>query len=161
MIFTYKENELAKIQMYHEESAKAYIRGGEKNPSLFAEALFYQLPNGVLVVISAENLPQTETGFFAFHLHNGKSCTGNSEDEFLNAGEHYNPKNSPHPEHSGDFPPLISAEGNAYLAFVTDRFKISDIIGNALIIHDNPDDFKTQPSGDAGEKIACGIIVKA
>ena len=101
MIFTYKENELAKIQMYHEESAKAYIRGGEKNPNLFAEALFYQLPNGVLVVISAENLPQTETGFFAFHLH------------------------------------------------------------NALIINDNPDDFKTQPSGNAGEKIACGIIVKA
>ena len=41
---------------------------------------------------------------------------------------------------------------------LTDKFKIEDIIGKTVIIHDMPDDFKTQPSGNSGKKIACGII---
>ncbi|MCD7905162.1 MAG: superoxide dismutase family protein [Clostridiales bacterium] len=44
------------------------------------------------------------------------------------------------------------------MTFFTDRFKLSKIIGKTVIIHKNPDDFKTQSSGDAGEKIACGVI---
>lgn len=42
--------------------------------------------------------------------------------------------------------------------FLTDRFKVDDVIGRTVIIHDKPDDFTTQPSGNSGEKIACGII---
>ena len=58
----------------------------------------------------------------------------------------------------GDLPPLLSCNGNAYMTVKTDRFKVKDIIGRTVIIHYRADDFRTQPSGDSGEKIACGII---
>ena len=48
----------------------------------------------------------------------------------------------------------------AFLAFITDRFTANEVIGKTVIIHDSPDDFTTQPSGNAGNKIACGIISK-
>ncbi len=158
MTFTYNPNGLSKTQMYYDPNARAEIRGGEKHPSLNGEVLFYQLENGVLIVASVDNLPETQSGFFSFHLHEGVSCSGNETDEFADAGAHFNPEKTPHPEHAGDFPPILSSGGSAYLAFVTDRFKIRDIIGRTIIIHMNPDDFTTQPSGNAGEKIACGTI---
>ncbi len=76
----------------------------------------------------------------------GTSCTGNSEDEFSNAKTHYNPNNHPHPYHSGDLPPLIESNGYAYMSVLLNKFKIQDIIGKVIIIHDMPDDFTTQPS---------------
>lgn len=158
MTFAYNPNELSKKQIYYNPYAKADIKGGKEYPTLSGEVLFYRLQNCVLVVASIENLPQTKSGFFAFHLHEGKSCSGNETDEFADAGAHFNPTQTQHPEHAGDFPPLLSNAGSAYLAFVTDRFKIRDIIGKTIVIHMNPDDFKTQPSGNAGEKIACGVI---
>lgn len=88
----------------------------------------------------------------------GTSCTGNLEDEFANAKLHYNPNNCPHPFHIGDLPPLIENNGYAYISVLTNKFKISNIIGKVIIIHDMPDDFKSQPSGNSGTKIACGKI---
>lgn len=55
-------------------------------------------------------------------------------------------------------PPLFENNGYAYLSFLTNRFHIKDIIGKTVIIHDMPDDFRTDPSGNSGNKIACGII---
>lgn len=55
-------------------------------------------------------------------------------------------------------PPLFENNGYAYLSFLTNRFQIKDIVGKTVIIHDMPDDFKTDPSGNSGTKIACGII---
>ncbi|MBQ4317365.1 MAG: superoxide dismutase family protein, partial [Clostridia bacterium] len=100
-------------------------------------------------------LPNTSSGFFGFHIHEGNNCLGN---KFENTGNHYNPNRLPHPLHAGDMPPLISCNGNAFLAFFTDRFSIDEIIGKTVVIHSNPDDFTTQPSGNAGTKIACGVI---
>ena len=91
---------------------------------------------------------------------NGTSCTGNSEDEFANAKAHYNPTKCPHPYHSGDLPPLIENNGDCYMCVLINKFKIKDIIGKVVIIHDMPDDFTTQPSGNSGKKIACGKIEK-
>lgn len=88
----------------------------------------------------------------------GTSCTGNSSDEFANAGTHLNPTGCPHPFHIGDLPPLIENNGFSYMSVLIDKFKISDIIGKAIIIHDMPDDFTSQPAGNSGKKIACGII---
>lgn len=100
-------------------------------------------------------LPQTEANFFAFHIHQGDNCKGEG---FSGSGGHYNPDKTDHPEHSGDLPPLLSSKGRAYMAVRTDRFRWQEIIGRTVIIHKAPDDFHTQPSGNAGEKIACGII---
>ena len=95
-----------------------------------------------------------------FIYTSGTSCTGNSEDEFANAKSHLNPNNCPHPFHIGDLPPLIENNGFAYMSVLINKFKIKDILGKVIIIHDSPDDFKTQPSGNSGTKIACGKIEK-
>ena len=95
---------------------------------------------------------------FGFHIHSGFDCSGTAEDPFSGALTHYNPENCEHPYHAGDMPPLFGVNGNAVSVFLTDRFTVSEVIGRAVIIHARPDDFMTQPSGNSGEKIACGII---
>ena len=92
---------------------------------------------------------------FAFHIHEGDSCAGES---FPETGGHYNPAARPHPWHAGDLPPLFSHDGSAFLAVRTGRFSLQEILGKTVVIHRQPDDFTTQPSGAAGEKIACGVI---
>lgn len=99
--------------------------------------------------------------FLVFIYMNGTSCTGNAEDEFANAKTHLNPTNCPHPFHIGDLPPLIENNGYAYMSILINKFKVQDIIGKVLIVHDMPDDFTTQPSGNSGNKIACGKIEKS
>ena len=119
---------------------------------------FFQKTNGVLVKADISGLPESnEAGFFGFHVHKGGSCEGAG---FPEAGSHYDRDDNPHPRHSGDMPPLLSNGGRAYLAFMTNRFSVDEIIGKTVIIHGMPDDFHTQPSGDSGEKIACGVIRK-
>lgn len=55
-------------------------------------------------------------------------------------------------------PVLMGNHGMAWSEFYTDRFYPEDVVGKTVIIHDMADDFRSQPSGDAGEKIACGVI---
>ena len=132
----------------------AYVSGAPSLPALAGTVTFYQKPEGVLVTARVSGLPRS-TGFFAFHLHQGSNCSGQG---FPNTGGHYNPTNSPHPEHPGDFPPLLSCGGSAYLSFLTDRFAVEDVVGRVVVIHSDPDDFHSQPAGNSGTKIACGVI---
>lgn len=62
--------------------------------------------------------------------------------------------------HAGDLQPLFENNGFAYYSFITNRFSIEDILVCSVIIHDNVDDFTTQPAGNSGSKIACGVIEK-
>lgn len=135
--------------------ARAVIQGGEAFPGLKGEVLFYPQRDAVLVVARVSGLPQGGSGFFGFHIHEGDSCKGEA---FEQTGGHLNPKAKPHPKHMGDLPPLLSCSGSAYMAVKSNRFRICDVIGRTVIIHGGADDFHTQPSGDAGEKIACGVI---
>ena len=143
--------------------AVATVSGSSAYPDISGSVKFYQTARGVLTLAEILNLPVSEekcgNDIFAFHLHSGASCTGNAEDEFADAGTHYNPTECPHPYHAGDMPPLFSADGTAFLAFLSDRFTADEIVGKTVIIHDMPDDFTTQPSGNAGNKIACGEIM--
>lgn len=136
--------------------AVAEIKGGSAYPKIEGVAEFYKLPHGVLIVSDIENLPQTDTNIFAFHIHEGGSC----EDDFAMTGGHYNPKNLPHPKHSGDMAPLFAFDGDAFSVFYTQRVNLDEIIGKTLVIHENPDDFTSQPAGNSGQKIACGVIRK-
>ncbi len=142
--------------------AVAVIGGAPDNSLISGTVKFYQGKSAVLVVADIFNLRAKDeprnSGIFAFHVHSGESCEGSESDPFSNAGTHYNPEDSPHPYHKGDMPPLFAANGRAFLAFLTDRFTAEEIIGKTVIIHSRPDDFTTQPSGNAGEKIACGVI---
>ncbi len=144
-------------------SAKAYIKGGKKYPKIDGVVTFRETKAGILITAKVNGLPQLDnhcTGrFFGFHIHEGTSCTGNLNDEFANSKSHLNTTNCPHPFHIGDLPPLIENNGYAYMRVLVNKFKIKDILGKAVIIHDLPDDFTSQPSGNSGTKIACGIIV--
>ena len=143
-------------------NAEAKIKGGSKFPEIDGNVYFSQTPKGVIVTAKINNLPylneKCTQRIFGFHIHNGTSCTGDEEDEFKNALTHYNPKFCNHPEHAGDLPPLFENNGEAYMSFLTNRFTVKEIIGKVVIIHDSPDDFTTNPSGNSGEKIACGKI---
>lgn len=144
-------------------NAKAVIRGSSKYKDIKGVVYFSEDKKGVMITVKITGLPRSKKGkgrFFAFHIHSGTSCTGDKEDEFKNAKIHLNLSNNEHPFHTGDLPPLIEAEGVAYMKVLVDKFKINDIIGKTVIIHDGTDDFKTQPSGNAGSKIACGEIVR-
>ncbi len=138
--------------------AIAWIQGGSDLPQLSGMVRFFQSIHGVIVEAEIFGLPDSTTGFFAFHIHEGDSCTG---EDFSNTGSHFNLKEEIHPNHAGDLPPLLSDHGKAYMKVLTDRFRIEEIIGRTVIIHDAPDDFHTQPSGNAGAKIACAVIQKA
>ncbi|MCI8319485.1 MAG: superoxide dismutase family protein [Dorea sp.] len=140
-------------------AAAAEISGSEKYNTLSGRVNFYDTYGGTVVTVQVRGIPKEfENGFLGFHIHEGGSCTGNEKDPFADAGGHYNPEERPHPEHKGDLPPLLNGNGTAWMAVYTDRFYPDEVIGKTVIIHSKPDDFRTQPSGDSGEKIACGKI---
>ena len=161
----YKNNEINLYPLLQKlPNAVAVMRGRPEKRGVHGTVKFYQSTGGVLIVANILGLPSSseacKSPIFAFHIHGGSDCSGNEEDPFANAGTHYNPGGCPHPYHAGDMPPLFAAGSRAFLVFLTDRFTVDEILGKTVIIHDGIDDFTTQPSGNAGNKIACGIISK-
>lgn len=142
--------------------AAAKIAGGEGCPDISGSVCFYQTRAGVIVRAELWGLPCSEgpcgARVFGFHIHEGGACAGNDSDPLADAMGHYNPCGCEHLQHAGDLPPLFGNRGYALSVFLTDRFSVRDIIGRAVIIHDSPDDFTTQPSGNSGMKIACGVV---
>ena len=145
--------------------ARAIVKGSEKYSKINGTVDFYTTKKGTIVKAKINGLPDNrekcKSPIFAFHIHSGGKCTGNDKDPFADAGTHYNPNDCNHPYHAGDLPPLFGNNGYAYTVFLTNRFDVNEIIGKTVIIHSNPDDFTTQPSGNAGSKIACGVIKKS
>lgn len=146
----------------HSPNAIACVYGSESYSDIKGRVMFYQLRDYVIVRAEVSGLPKCdkpcESPIFAFHIHSGEECTGDKTDSFKNAGTHYNPNNCKHPYHAGDMPPLMGTDGKAFSMFMTDRFTVNEVIGRTVIIHLHPDDFAAQPSGNSGEKIACGVI---
>lgn len=140
-------------------NAVAWVTGGSQEPQISGLVKFYDTPyDGVLVEAEIFGLPnrnmQDSTAFYAMHIHENGDCS----DNFSHTGNHYNPSGQLHPTHAGDLVPLFSNQGYAWSSFYDKRFAIDEILGRSVIIHAMPDDFMTQPSGNSGEKIACGII---
>ena len=146
----------------HRPNAVCKMAGGDDHPYLRGEILFYETRYGTFAIADMMGLPYEEGichgRFFGFHIHSGEKCEDGNNDPLATAGGHYNPNGCPHPMHAGDLPPLLSVKGRAFSAFLTDRFSVSEIIGKTAIIHENADDFTTQPAGNAGKRIACGVI---
>jgi len=113
----------------------------------------------------------TAVGKHGIHLHAVGSCTP----DFKAAGGHFNPAaakhglDSPQGPHAGDLPNIVfSTDGSASYEAVTDRItlgpgerSIFDADGTALVIHAGPDDQKTDPTGNSGDRIACGVLAAA
>ena len=142
-------------------SAVASLNGKEGFSSLKGEVLFFQAQKGVLVWVQiSSSLPVKEpcgANFFGLHIHEGGAC----EDSFNSAEGHYNPNACLHPAHAGDLPSVLGlSSGKAFICFLTDKFQIDEIIGKTVILHKYADDLNSQPAGESGERIACGIIVK-
>ena len=125
-----------------------------------------QTPSGVLLSLAVKGLP---AGEHAFHVH----AVGKCEAPFTSAGGHFNPGNKKHGmmamdgAHAGDMPNLhIPASGeltvevlNAAVTLEKDKpNSLFDADGSAVIIHAGKDDYKTDPTGDAGGRIACGVV---
>lgn len=133
-------------------AAFANVKGRDEYEGLSGEVCFYDFGDIRVVAATFHNLPATKTGIFGFHIHE----TGECEGDFSSAGGHLG--SGEHPNHMGDMSPIFSTGGNGFLVFATDRFSIGDVLGKSVILHEDPDDFTTQPSGNSGARIACGII---
>jgi Cu-Zn family superoxide dismutase len=127
--------------------------------------MFHEMDGHVMAHAHVTGLkPNAEHGF---HLHEKGDC---ASADGTSAGGHFNPAGSPHgpqdgPHHAGDMPALKSdANGVADAKFMLDGVSIgsgsADIVNRAVIVHANPDDYKTQPTGNSGARVACGVVVK-
>lgn len=152
---------------FNNSTAVAQIIGGPLRPQIRGTVLFRDVQGGTQVFVSVNGLPpyrpargnEPPIGPHGFHIHEFGNCmTGDSQNPFNAAGGHWNPDNQPHGNHAGDFPVLFSNNGAARMTFFTNRFSVKDIIGKSVIIHMNPDDYRTQPAGASGKRLACGVI---
>lgn len=155
------------IFSWNTDKAIAEIKGSNLYPNINGIVEFTSVKDGTFVEAFIRDLPNyvpsdgesPPIGPFGFHIHEKGSCTpDNNSNAFTDAEGHYNPDNQPHGNHAGDFPVLFSNNGIAHMSFFTNKFKIKDIINRSVMIHENPDDYRTQPTGNSGKRIACGVI---
>ena len=135
-----------------------------KGSKAFGEATFEEVGSKTRVILFAQGLkPDAEHGF---HIHEAGDC---SSGDGMSTKGHFNPHGKPHghpssaERHAGDLPALKAGkDGRAKLDIEVDTITVrpgpASIIGRGLIIHADPDDYKTQPTGNAGARIACGVI---
>jgi Cu-Zn family superoxide dismutase len=146
------------------QNAKADLKNAEGKD--VGNVTLTQTPHGVLLSLSMKGLP---AGEHAFHVH----AVGKCEPPFNSAGGHFNPENKKHGHeaadgpHAGDMPNLhIPASGELTVevmntAITLDKGKPNSVFkpdGTAVVIHAGKDDYKTDPTGNAGGRIACGVI---
>ncbi len=131
--------------------------------SVAGTVTFTQQGERVRVVASVSGLkPNQEHGF---HVHEKGDC---SSPDGMSTGGHFNPMGNPHgpqnmAHHGGDMPSLkADANGKADATFMIDGVLLTPgdkgLVGKGVIVHANPDDYMTQPTGNAGGRIACGVI---
>lgn len=138
------------------------VRGGAGNENVHGTASVFWLPDAFYFEIQMYGLPKSEV--FGLHIHDGLVC--GSEDGFAAAGGHFSvcPDGTwcnRHPYHAGDLPPVFSDEnGEAVFAVYIDKATVSEISGKPIVLHGGLDDFSTQPSGNSGMRIACGILAE-
>lgn len=133
-----------------------------KGNKAFGEATFEQVGDKVHVVVNVQGLkPGQQHGF---HIHEVGDC---SSGDGMSTKGHFNPFGKPHAHpgagHAGDLPALQAAQnGHGKLDVMLDGLTIGsgpgNIVGRGVIVHADPDDYSTQPTGNSGARIACGVI---
>jgi Cu-Zn family superoxide dismutase len=149
-----------------EERARADIKNAQGNT--VGTASLRETKDGLLIIVSAKGLPE---GLHAVHIHAVGKCESPA---FTSAGGHFNPLNKKHglknPDgpHAGDLPDLyVNKDGvgryEALMESVTlgaGATSVLDADGSAIVIHATADDNMTDPAGNSGDRIACGVITK-
>jgi superoxide dismutase, Cu-Zn family len=127
-------------------------------------AVFTAKGSQVTLKVTVEGAP---AGTHALHVHEKGDC---SAQDGSSAGGHFNPTSEAHgqwghpPHHLGDIGNIeVGADGKGTLTLTTDKWSIgtglaNDVVGRSVILHAGVDDFKTQPTGNAGGRIGCGVI---
>ena len=137
------------------------------NGETIGTATFKQTASGIVLVTS--EVSGLEDGEHGFHIHETGLCE--PETEFMSAGGHYAGEDDPAHglveggPHAGDMPNVTAVNGsfvvehfNPRVTLAGDMNPLDDADGSALMVHSNPDDYESQPSGDAGGRVACGVI---
>lgn len=143
--------------------AVATVRGQGDSP-IQGTVTFTQEGAEVTVVAHIEGAPP---GLHGFHVHENGDC---STPDFSSAGQHFNPTGAPHggpadmSHHAGDLGNIqIDSGGIGHLESKSHALTVAAgpnaVVGRAVILHERADDLKTQPGGDAGGRIACGVIM--
>jgi superoxide dismutase, Cu-Zn family len=150
------------------ERAEATLRTSDGDP--VGTARFTQ--RGDTVEVRLE-LHGRAPGWLGFHIHERGVCEAG--EQFATAGGHLGSQDDDHPDHAGDLPPaLVMQDGNARLVIITDRIAVRDLLagdGTAVMIHEQRDNFahiperyaaepdrQTLDTGDAGARLACGVV---
>lgn len=153
------DQEMKKVEVTLESKSDSNVKG---------TVVFTQEDGKVTMTANINGL---KPGTHAIHIHETADC---SAADGKSAGGHWNPTNQAHGKwgsadgyHKGDIGNLTAdADGNATLTMTTDEWCIGcgdankDILGHAIIVHEGTDDFKTQPTGDAGGRVSCGGIIQ-
>jgi len=174
---TAQENDATPAAYAESGSVSAIISNADGNE--IGAAVFIPIEGGTHVEIEVKGLPEGDHGI---HIHETGVCDPGGDEPFSSAGGHFNPTGAHHgapmvgnaeatPEaeqsHAGDLGNItIGSDGNGSLSYDTNAFSVEagamnslrDDDGSAIVIHADPDDLKTDPSGNSGARIACGVI---
>ncbi len=145
------------------ETANATLM--DKQGNMVGHVKLTEIPHGVLIKAELYNMPP---GVHAFHIHS----TGKCEPPFKSAGGHFNPRGKAHGilkkkgPHAGDLPNIyVGDDGKLTFEVIADKVTLGkgknslhDDDGSAIVIHAGADDYSSNPAGNAGPRIACGVI---
>jgi Cu-Zn family superoxide dismutase len=150
-----------------DQKVQVELINGQRQP--VGEATLTETPSGVLMRVQLrQNAPGIKPGAHAIHLHEVGEC----DPPFKSAGGHFNPSKKKHGflskegRHAGDLPNIyVPDKARATFEFLLPDVKLGpgegtlrDNNGSALVIHESADDYRTDPAGDSGDRVACGVI---
>ncbi len=148
------------------ESATATLQGAPEDADFSGTVTI--TPDGTGVRIVADVSGVDKDGTHGFHVHENGDCShGEGSKHFTTAGSHFNPTGVEHacpptePRHAGDLGNIEITGGTGRVDLTTNLLSLSganSVVGKAIILHSGDDDCKTQPTGDAGDRLACGVV---